>query len=151
MYPSSDAPKNTDYNKRQKYRGGILRTIIFLLKSHKQHFYTKGTNAACLPCVVVDWAGQCIARSTGQNTNRYLYCLFPIRTLHQPIDHLTSTTAGYQIPSNVTVLSQQPCALPTSCRRPSPETMTMPSHSGSEISRISSRAWFCRSETHRII
>lgn len=33
----------------------------------------------------------------------------------------------------------------TSCKSPSPETMMIPSHSGSEISLISSRAWFWRS------
>ena len=49
---------------------------------------------------------------------------------------------------NPTILSAQTEASQTSCSRPSPETMMMPSHSGSDISRMSSLAWFWRSETN---
>lgn len=44
--------------------------------------------------------------------------------------------------------SFQDKGLPTSCSRPSPEIMMMPSHSGSDMSLISSRAWFWRSEEY---
>lgn len=56
--------------------------------------------------------------------------------------------ASYQ---TILFIFEQACILPTSCSRPSPETITTPSHSGSEISLISSRAWFCRSETQNYL
>ncbi len=47
----------------------------------------------CLPCIVVDGASQCIPGATGQNADRYFYCLFPVRTLHQPINYLQEHNA----------------------------------------------------------
>lgn len=57
-------------------------------KSIEGHTVGPPEGVTNLPCIVVDGAGQCISRATRQNAYWRFYCLFPIRTLHQPINHL---------------------------------------------------------------
>lgn len=60
--------------------------------THEHLFDPYDTAETRLPCMVVDGAGQGVPRATGQNTHWYLYCLFPVGTLHQAINHLTPRT-----------------------------------------------------------
>lgn len=106
------------------------------------------TGAAHLPPVLVHGSGQCIARATGEDAHGRLHSLFPVRAIQESVQHLE----GQRPDAWVLVLVSQVLpglraggSCPTSYSSPSPETVTMPSHSLRLSPWTSSRAWFCRS------
>lgn len=84
-------------------------------------------------------------------SGRSISPLITYRNTKHSENHISGHSLSCNIPPNIllnfTRLSRPSKALQTSCKRPSPEIMMMPSHSGSDISRISSLAWFWRSVT----
>lgn len=80
---------------------------------------------------------------TYRNTTQKIQKIVSLDTVKDVHVCGTKTHSNYLHYYIISPLNNPPTeALRTSCSRPSPEIMMMPSHSGSNISLISSLAWF---------